>query len=82
MKQVFFQAAKLPQSTTDIYDSPMICDFLSIFSKWLLISGRMQYQIFYQNQVTWDSKFGSSKLEENKTNNNNKQIKKIQVNWM
>lgn len=32
VKQAFFQVAKLPHSTMEIYDSLIMCDFLYIFS--------------------------------------------------
>lgn len=32
VKQAFFQAAKLLHSTMEIYESLIMCDFLSIFS--------------------------------------------------
>lgn len=32
VKQAFFQATKLPHCTMEIYDSLIMCDFLSVFS--------------------------------------------------
>lgn len=47
MKLALFQAAKLPPGITEIYDSPIMCYFLSIFIWRLLVFGRVQHQIVY-----------------------------------